>query len=185
MKKLIAMIGVLVAMLLASTTSFASCGSHLTFEGRKLHSTENLNFCDAFADKTLLVVNTASACGFTPQFKGLEALYNKYKDKNFAIVGFPSDDFNQEHGEESKTADVCYVNYGVTFPMMATSKVKGDQANDFFKNLIAKTGKSPSWNFNKYLVSPDGSSVTHFGSSTTPLDSELETAIAAMVAATK
>lgn len=170
------------SLLFLSAASFAKCEAPLDFEGRKLHSNENLNFCEAFSGKVLLVVNTASNCGFTPQFEGLEALYEKYKDKNFAIVGFPSNDFNQEHSEEEKTADICYINYGVTFNMMSTSSVKGDTANPVFKDLIAKTGKQPSWNFNKYLVSVDGSEVKHYDSKMAPLDSELEKDIATLLA---
>ena len=183
MRKLLLGLGLVVIGFCISSTSFASCESPLNFEARKLHSQENLNFCEAFSGKVLLVVNTASECGFTPQFKELEAMYEKYKDQNFAIVGFPSNDFNQEHKDEAKTADVCFVNYGVTFPMLATSKVKGEGANDFFKTLIAKTGTEPSWNFNKYLVTADGRSVKHYGSRTTPLNSELEQDIVAALQA--
>lgn len=172
---------IILPLLALAAASHAECGNALDFEGRKLHSNESINLCEAFEGKTLLVVNTASECGFTPQFKGLEALYQKYKDQNFAIVGFPSDDFNQEHADEKETASVCYLNYGVTFPMMSTSSVKGKNANAFFKALIAASGEAPSWNFNKYLVSPDFSAVQHFGSRVTPLDSKLEQAVAKLV----
>lgn len=173
----------LIGITFAGLTSagYAACDSPLDFEARKLHAKESLNFCEAFAGKVLLVVNTASQCGYTPQFKELEALYEKYKDRDFAVVGFPSDDFNQEHQDEEKTASVCYVNYGVTFPMMATSSVKGESANAFFQALIEKTGQAPSWNFNKYLVSPDFETVQHFASPAKPLNSELEQSIQAML----
>lgn len=97
------------------------------------------------------------------------------------IVGFPSDDFNQEFSEEAKTADVCYVNYGVTFPMLATSSVKGSQANDFFKTLASQTRKSPSWNFNKYLIEPKAGTAEHFSSSVTP--EQLESDVASLLMA--
>lgn len=177
------------ALLLASiffglswaTAGQASCDNPLDFEARKLHSDESVDFCEAFKGKVLLVVNTASECGFTPQFKELEALYQEYKDQNFVIVGFPSDDFNQEHAEEKETASVCYLNYGVTFPMLATSSVKGDSANTFFQALTARSGQSPSWNFNKYLVSADFQTVQHFASAVKPLNSELEESVKLML----
>lgn len=169
------------ACFIAAGSAQAACDSPLDFEARKLHSNDQINFCEQFDNKLLLVVNTASECGFTPQFEELETLYQKYKDKNFAIVGFPSDDFNQEHKDEEKTASVCYLNYGVTFPMVATSPVKGDSANAFYQALIAKAGQAPNWNFNKYLVTPDFKTVKHFGSRVTPLNSELESTIAAML----
>ena len=123
----------------------------------------------------ILAVNTASNCGYTPQFKGLEALYQKYKDKGLVVVGFPSNDFNQEFAEPEKTANVCYINYGVTFPMMEKSVVKGQAANAFFQKLIKTTSHTPEWNFNKYLIGRDGASVEAFASNVTPeqLDSKI------------
>lgn len=106
---------------LLSTSSLAfasSCPDILQGKQRLLNSTEEIELCDAFKGKTLLVVNTASQCGFTPQFEQLEQLHQTYKDQNFAVVGFPSNDFRQDRGSEEKTAKICYLDYGVTFPMM-------------------------------------------------------------------
>lgn len=145
----------------------ANCHDLLNFEGPKLRSSETINFCEAFNGKTLLVVNTASKCGFTPQFAGLEKLHKRFGDQ-LAIVGFPSNDFNQEYADDEKISNVCYVNYGVTFTMLETSHVTGDNANQLFRQLEQRTGKQPSWNFNKYLISADGSKVEHFPSNTAP-----------------
>jgi glutathione peroxidase len=127
-------------------------------------------------------VNTASQCGFTPQFKGLEALYQKYKDRNFVILGFPSADFHQEFSDEQKTSEVCYQNYGVTFPMFKASPVRGDDANVFFKKLAYLSGTTPKWNFYKYLIDANGKVVESYASMTTPEDEGLRQKIEGLLA---
>ena len=124
----------------------------------------------------MLVINTASHCGYTPQFKGLEAVYQKYKQQGLVLVGFASDDFRQEDKDEAKAADICYINYGVTFTMLAPSHVRGDEANPVFQELASKT-RASSWNFNKYLIDKNGNVVQHFGSNTKPEGKEMQQAI--------
>lgn len=178
---------VLAGAVIASPSQAAQCGEILGHSMQQLNTRESVDLCDSFKGKTLLVVNTASKCGFTKQFEGLEALYQQYKDKGLVVLGFPSDSFMQEYDDAEKTAEVCYLTYGVKFPMFASSKVRGDEANPVFKALIAKTGESPSWNFNKYLVSADEQTVKHFGSRTAPDDkgfiAELEKMLSANAAA--
>ncbi len=140
------------AAFLWSTARAEECPDFLDHDFRKLHSSETINLCRQFAGKPLLIVNTASHCGFTPQFKGLESLHRKYEDKGLVVLGFPSNDFRQEADNEEKTAQVCYINYGVTF---------------LFREL-ANQSSQPNWNFNKYLVSPSGKVVKHFDTGTTP-----------------
>lgn len=156
------------------------CTDLLNYEHRALASSQTIRLCDQYAGQVILVVNTASQCGFTGQFEGLETLYQTYKDQGFVILGFPSDDFRQEHDDEDQTAEVCRLNYGVTFPMFATSSVKGQGANALFKAL-AKSTQSPSWNFNKYLINRDGEVIQHFGSMAKPMGGKLEAAVVAQL----
>lgn len=130
-----------------------------------------------FADlkgKKILIVNTASKCGFTPQFEGLEALYQKYKDDNFVIVGFPSNDFaEQDPGSNEEIAEFCKINYGVTFPMMSKIHVKGDSIAPVYqfltqKGLNGKKNSTVKWNFQKYIINEDGTLEDYFYSITTP-----------------
>jgi len=146
----------------------AKCPDLLDFSMRKLRSSETLDVCQAFQGKVILAVNTASNCGYTPQFKSLEMLYQKYKDQGLVILGFPSNDFNQEFKDEEKTANVCYINYGVTFPVFTESRVKGNEANALFRKLAQLTGTAPEWNFYKYLIDRQGLKVEAFGSSVEP-----------------
>ena len=179
MKILILLAGML--LFAQSAVSAEPCSDLLNYKMSKLRSSEQLDFCQAFQGKVILAVNTASNCGYTPQFKGLEALYQKYKDKGLVVVGFPSNEFNQEFDESEKTAKVCYINYGVTFPMLEKSAVKGAEANTFFKKLIQTTGQAPEWNFYKYLISRDGATVEAFASNVTPeqLDSKINSLLMA------
>ncbi|MBD1580745.1 glutathione peroxidase [Pseudoalteromonas sp. S16_S37] len=174
-KKIIAKTTLLTSLFLSSLAYAQQCDDFTNVELRKLRSEETLNLCQ-FKGKPLLIVNSASNCGFTEQFEGLEKLHQQYKDQGLVVLGFPSDDFFQEEDDEKDTAKVCFVNYGVTFDMFATSAVRGDDANPIFKHLNEQTS-SPNWNFYKYLVSADRKHVTRFNSRTKPLSKELTSAI--------
>ncbi|MEM0912041.1 MAG: glutathione peroxidase [Pseudomonadota bacterium] len=148
------------------------CPDVLKHVKRKLNSQETVNLCEAYNGSAVLFVNTASKCGFTPQFEGLEKLYSDYKDEGLVILGFPSNSFRQEHSDEAKTAEVCELTYGVNFPMFETVKVRGDEADPLFMQLKKKTGKAPKWNFNKFLMSKSGDVFTHYGSRVKPDDED-------------
>ena len=155
-----------------SSCLLANCPDVLDHEVRLLDSKETINLCE-YKDKVVLAVNVASRCGYTPQYEGLQNLYKDLEDKDFVILAFPSRDFMwQEFSDESKIKEFCDTKYGVTFPMFATSSVKGKKANNFFKGLIKRTGVEPEWNFNKYLISRNGE-VKHFNQKVEPDNSEL------------
>lgn len=153
-----------------STYSY-SCSDLLNSELRVLDSSEKRNMCEYKGD-VLLVVNVASRCGYTYQYESLQALYDKYKDQGLTIIGIPSRDFRQEFSEESSVAEFCSTEYGVNFPMFATTKVRGDKAHPFYKKLSAQSGMTPNWNFNKYLIDRNGKVYKGYRAKVKP-DSEL------------
>ncbi len=122
-----------------------------------------------YSGKVVLVVNTASACGFTPQYEGLEALYKRYAARGLVVIGFPSNDFGgQEAGSNKEVADFCQVNYGVSFPMVEKTVVSGAQANPLYATLAQRGGGAPQWNFHKYLIDRSGARVVGFPSAIDP-----------------
>ncbi|AMM24867.1 glutathione peroxidase [Variovorax sp. PAMC 28711] len=123
-----------------------------------------------YAGKVILVVNTASFCGFTPQYKGLEALDMKYRARGLIVLGFPSNDFSQEAGTNKQIAEFCESTFGVKFPMFVKSSVRGSDANPLFKQLAQISGTAPKWNFYKYLIGRDGKVVEAYSSMTAPDD---------------
>ena len=159
---------ILLSALLFGMTNMANaaCSELYNHEFTTLQG-QKINLCD-YQDKPILVVNTASKCGFTPQFEALEALYNQYKSKGLLVIGFPSNDFRQEPGNDKQIGDFCKLTYAVKFPMMTKSTVSGANANPFYKQLVAKTGQEPQWNFYKYVILPGGKDVTVYESSVLP-----------------
>jgi glutathione peroxidase len=144
---------------------------------------EPVSLCQ-FSGKVLLVVNTASECGYTPQYEGLERLYRHYRDKGLAVLGFPANDFGgQEPGSNKEIAQFCRLNYGVTFPMFAKTSVVGASANPLYRALAARTGQPPRWNFHKYLLDRTGQPVAVFESAVEPADLRLTSQIEKLLAA--
>jgi glutathione peroxidase len=150
-------------------SSAAECPSVLRYTVDRLQDEKPQNLCQ-YAGQVVLVVNTASFCGFTPQYKSLEALYDKYKGKGLVVLGFPSNDFSQEPANNQKIADFCENTYGVKFPMFSKTTVRGSDASPLFKQLTQITDTSPKWNFYKYLISRDGKQVKSYSSNTDPMD---------------
>ena len=171
------LLAALVLLLLSGPVLAESCSALLQHELPKLRSKETIDLCQDFQGKALVVVNTASFCGFAPQFEGLEALYQRYKDEGLVVIGVPSDDFLQESDDAAETAEVCYVNYGVTFPMAQTQPVRGSDAIPLFKELAKQAGGAPRWNFYKYVVDRNGQVVDYFSSKVKPDDPKLIAAV--------
>ncbi len=150
-----------------------SCPALLNKTFPRLQDDAPQNLCQ-YAGKVVLVVNTASYCGYTKQYEGLEKLYAKYSGKGLVVLGFPSNDFGkQEPGSAKEIADLCYNTYGVKFPMFAKSQVSGDAPNPLHAQLIKATGKEPKWNFTKYLIDRKGNVIEHYPSKVTPEDPQL------------
>lgn len=165
------LLGALLALPLAT---LAACPALLDETYRPLTGKEKINLCEHFEGKVLLVVNTASKCGFTPQYEGLEALHSKLEDKGFAVIGFPSNDFmGQEPGTEEDIKEFCTLTYGVKFPMFEKVHVVGEERTSIYRKLEDATGEEPGWNFHKYLVDRNGKAVASYGSRTKPDDARL------------
>jgi glutathione peroxidase len=145
----------------------ASCPALLQHSFLRLQDEKPQSLCQ-YSGKVLLVVNTASYCGFTGQYEGLEQLHARYRDKGLVVLGFPSNDFAQESGNNQQIAEFCSNTYGVKFPMFAKSSVTGAQASPFFRQLADATGQKPRWNFYKYLIGRDGKPVASYSSMTSP-----------------
>ena len=173
-----------VATLLAAgdASAQASCPALLDHTFQKLQGGQSQSLCD-YRGKVLLVVNTASYCGYTKQYEGLEALYRKYKDRGLVVIGFPSNDYGgQEPGTNQEIAEFCRTTYGVQFPMYEKSSVSGVAQNPVIAALAAKSGERPRWNFHKYLVDRRGATVISYKSDVAPDDRELVRTLERMLA---
>ena len=156
----------------------ATAAGLLDHEYRSLAGKTPVNLKNTYGGDVILVVNTASKCGFTPQYEGLEALQQKYKAQGFTVLGFPSNDFmGQEPGEEAQIKEFCTLTYGVKFPMFGKEHVVGPDATPLYRDLKQATGVEPGWNFHKYLIHKDGKTVESFTSKVKPDDPALIGAI--------
>ena len=159
-----------------ASASPTNCPALLNHTFERLQDEKTQSLCQ-YAGKVVLVVNTASFCGFTPQYKGLEALNTRYQDQGFVVLGFPSNDFSQESGSNQQIADFCENTFGVKFPMFTKTQVTGDGAAPLFKQLTAQTGQKPRWNFHKYLIGRNGQVIDQYSSMTGPDSKSLVSAI--------
>ncbi len=167
-----------VITLMATAISSADDPALLDQNFRRLASDEVVNLEAAYSGKVILVVNTASKCGNTPQYDGLEELYQQYGEDGFVVLGFPSNDFlGQEPGTEEEIQDFCRLTYKVKFPMFEKITVKRAGAHPFFDRLAAASGTYPTWNFHKYLIGRDGKLVREFSPRTEPYDKAVVAAI--------
>lgn len=160
----------------AAEAQAAACPVLLQHTFLRLQDEKPQPLCQ-YTGKVLLVVNTASFCAFTPQYEGLEKLHARYRDAGLVVLGFPSNDFAQESGNNQQIADFCENTFGVKFPMFAKSSVRGSEANPLFRQLAAQTGRAPLWNFHKYLIGRDGKVVDSYSSLTRPDDPGLVRAL--------
>ena len=165
-----------------SSAAEAPCASILDHRITNLQD-QPVSLCQ-FGGKVLLIVNTASQCGYTPQYEELEKLYRRYREKGFVILGFPANDFGgQEPGSNAEIAQFCRLNYGVTFPMFAKTSVVGANANPVYRALAARTGKPPRWNFHKYLLDRAAQPVEVFESTVAPADPRITSQIEKLLVA--
>ena len=166
----------------AQASNAEACPELLNFEKQRLASDETVNLCVEYHGKVVLIVNTASKCGFTPQYEGLEALYRKYKDDGLVVLGFPSNDFGQqEPGSEEEIATFCRRTYGVEFPMFKKTTVTRFNAEPLYQALAKKSGEFPEWNFHKYLLDRQGNLVASYNSRVNPQGGKMENRIKSLL----
>lgn len=173
MFKLLLGIGTLTVVALTSSPAMAAdCPSMLNYKFKSLQGKPQ-DLCQ-YRGKVVLVVNTASFCGYTEQYKGLQAIYDKYRERGLVVIGFPANDFGrQEPGSNAEVADFCERTYKVKFPMMEKTSVVAPQANPLHEALFKATGERPKWNFHKYLISANGANVQSFDSKVAPESEQL------------
>ena len=163
---------------LIAVSGLASAAGLLDHSYRPLAGKAPVNLNKTYGGQVVLIVNTASKCGFTPQDDGLEALQKKYASQGFVVLGFPSNDFmGQEPGSEAEIKEFCTLTYGVKFPMFEKVHVKGAKATPLYRELAKETGVEPGWNFHKYLIARDGRVVANFPSKVKPGDAALVSAV--------
>ena len=169
----------IILLALVAVSAGALAGSALLDRSfRPLAGKQPVDLAATYGGQVLLIVNTASKCGFTPQFEALEKLHARYRAQGFAVLGFPSGDFKaQEFEDEKDIQEFCTLTYGVRFPMFEKVHVVGDAATPLYRDLAAATGAAPGWNFHKYLVGRDGKVIANWGSRTTPDDAAIVAAI--------
>ena len=173
LKSLILLLLTAAGLTSALPAAATSCPALLDHSFQRLQDSTPQSLCE-YQGKVLLVVNTASFCGFTGQYDGLETVYDKYKGRGLVVVGFPSNDFGeQEPGSNKEIADFCRMTYGIKFPMMAKTDIAAPKTHPFYKQLIAKSGSAPKWNFHKYLIDRRGTAVESFSTLTAPDDRRL------------
>ena len=170
-------------MVMSSSTGMAaSCATVLDHQLNNIKG-ESANLCQ-YSGKVVMVVNTASKCGYTPQYEGLQKVYDKYKDQGLVILGVPSNDFGkQEPGSNADVAEFCERLFKVKFPMLEKAVVTAPSANPLHEALAKASGQRPKWNFHKYIVSRDGKEVLSFGSNIAPTAEELDKALVRLLAA--
>jgi glutathione peroxidase len=167
----------LVLFLTTPMVQAKSCSELLDVDVRTLNSNESVNLCQAYQGKVLLIVNTASKCGYTDQYAELEGLYDKLNDQGLVVLGFPSNDFGgQEPGSEEQIRDFCVNTYAIKFPMFQKTRVKPPEADPLYQRLGEAAGY-PRWNFHKYLIDRDGKVVDSFASAVSPYSGQILSAV--------
>lgn len=157
-----------------SSVAKSDCPATLDFSFRQLSNAKSINLCDTYKGQVVLIVNTASKCGYTPQFAELETLYKTYKDRGFVVLGFPSNDFgSQDPGTEAEIAEFCSLTYGVEFPMFEKTHAIKSAASPFYKTLGELAGEYPQWNFHKYLLDREGRLITSQPSNVSPTSKQI------------